>query len=124
MTNENKYQAVNLGRKDLVNILQNHKSAALKDSQKRYEDAAKRIDACWNDVEYDAYQINNVCLITQLRISGWGMVEENFFMKGKYVEAAVSTYDSKDGKYNLAEYGRGDTPKKAYNHLIERLQKD
>jgi hypothetical protein len=98
----------------------------LKDSQKKYEKALTRLDAYWNDITYDAYQVDNVFGVSQLKISGYSQereVMDNYPVKGKNIETAVHLYDKEDKQFKLVEYARGETPEKAYDNLIERLQK-
>jgi hypothetical protein len=120
MTDEN--QTGKIERKDLAGILQNHKSAILKDSQKKYDETSNRIDSYWHDLKYDAYQIDKICIVSQMRLSGWNMQKESILFSGMNIEAACYAYDNKNNQYKLFEFSRGETPEKAYDSLIKRLE--
>jgi len=122
MTNTNE-QIRKISKKDLVGILQNHRLDVLRDSPKKFEETSKRIDAYWNDLEYDTYKITGTCLISQLRISNHNLQVEDALFSNKPVEMAVSLYNENEGNYHLSEYARGENPERAYTNLIDRLQK-
>jgi len=112
-----------ISKKDLASLLQNHRSEVLKNSQERLEETEKRIDAFWHDLEYDAYQIADTCLVSQLKVSGYSMsTEQNIFLHGKKIETAVYL-KNENKQFEFFEYARGETPEKAYDSLIDRLQK-
>lgn len=111
-----------LKRKDLAAILENHKPEILKDSDKKYDETSKRIDAYWHDLEYDAYQIDKVCIVAQMKLSGWNMQKENILLSSMNIETAIYTLDKTDNQYKLFEFSRGETPEKAYDNLVEKLK--
>jgi hypothetical protein len=120
-------QTSKIEKKDLAAILQNHKSEALKNSVKKYEEAPKLIDTTWHNYEYDAHEIPGICIISQTRVSDYNQMcdsKTNIFLIGKNIETAVYLHDNKDSQYKIAEYSRGETPEKAYDSLIKRLQEE
>ena len=126
MTNTNENQNGAMGKKDLVALLQNHRAEALKDSQKKYEEASNDVLlATWHNCRFDKYEVPGIYIVTQLRISSYNQMldSSNMFLSGKGIQTDVFLYDSKDKEYKQFEFGRGETPESAYDSMIERLLK-
>ena len=124
---ETQNQTPKLGRKDLATILQNHKAEALKSSDAKLKELPSKIDTGWFSPEYDAYKIPGVCIISQIRVSDYQQMldsHSNLLVTGRNIETSVYLHDSNDNKYHLVEFSREETPEKAYDSLIKRLEEN